>query len=55
MELQGGTARRYRALQPPRLRGCRIANMREYARVKTIEWDIEVSWTKILWAVIACR
>ena len=36
MEL-GGTARRYRALQPSRLRGCRIdianIDIREYARV----------------------
>ena len=29
------TALRYRALQPPRPRGC-LANMREYARVKSI-------------------
>ena len=29
-------APRYRALQPPRPRGCRIAKMREYARVKSI-------------------
>ena len=34
----GGTARRYRALQPPRLRGCRIANTRECARVKKKNW-----------------
>jgi hypothetical protein len=32
MELRA--ARRYRALQPPQLRGCRIANTRECARVK---------------------
>jgi hypothetical protein len=35
MELQDVTGRRYPTL-PPRLRGCRIANTREYARMKTI-------------------
>ena len=52
MELRGGTARRYRALQPPRLRGCRIANTRECARVKKKKLGVVIGWYCFVFALI---